>query len=448
MALDAAIFEETIRSVLHGATGLEPSPCPAGGDEADADWMSATVFFSGDWQGMIRLEMPYALAQALAGRMRRQDGVQTERMLVLDGVGELANILAGNLKPALGGARRFSVPRVLEGPAFPLGALGGEPLQRSYLVDGRPFRVAVQRQITPSAARPSPPPQADSEAARKYLDARDDLPTLRASAQAVLAAVQRSDASLPEVAGLVQRDPALCARMLRMANSAFYPSVRKVSNIQLALSRMGLAEVRQLVLVTSVLEAFSGVAERMDWEGYWQHCFAAGIAARELAHPFKLLPTEQSSLGENPYFVAGLLHHLGILVEFLREPDRFNRARQWALDHGAPLAEGELKVFGFTHAEIGAALLGRWNLPEDVVHATLFHHDPNGYTGPHQRAVQAVHLAAMLCHELGTGRSYEGMAPWFSEKSYYALGWTMDTLPELKSRTLDSLSRAAVLAQA
>jgi HD-like signal output (HDOD) protein len=367
---------------------------------------------------------------------------------VLDGVGELTNILAGNLKPALGGARRFSVPRVLEGPGLVLTSAGEEPWLRSYLVEGRPFKVAVLRQVTPSAVRPVAPPPADPEAARKYLDARDDLPTLPASAQAVLAAVQRSDASLLEVAGLVQRDPALSARMLRMANSAFYPSVRKVSNIQLALSRMGLAEVRQLVMVTAILEAFSGAAERMDWEGYWQHCFAAGIAARELAHPFKLLPTDPASLGENPYFVAGLLHHLGILVEFLREPDRFNRARQWALDHGAPLAEGELKLFGFTHAEIGAALLGRWNLPEDVVHATLYHHDPNSYAGPHQRTVQSVHLAAMLCHELGTGRSYEGVAPWFSEKSFYALGWTMDTLPELKSRTMDSLARAAVLTRA
>lgn len=448
MSLDERILDEVVRSVLHGAAGLELEEAPPRQDGPGADWLTATVFFSGEWQGLIRLDLPFSLGQSLAARMRREGAAVSERALVLDAVGELTNILAGNLKPVIGGARRLSVPRVLEGPPMPMGGAGTHPVERAYSIDRQILRVSVLQQTTPAPDRGLHRIGADTEAARRYLDSRDDLPTLPASAQAVLAAVQRPDASLLQVATLVQRDPALCARLLRAANSAFYPSVRRVSSIQLALSRLGLAEVRQLVLVTAVLDTFSGVSERMDWEGYWQHSFAAGIAARELAHPFKRLPVDLASLGENPYFVAGLLHHLGILLEFLRDPLRFNQARAWSLEHGAPLAEGELQVFGFTHAEIGATLLARWNLPEDVVHAALHHHDPNSYDGSHVRAVQAVHLSAMLCHELGTGRSYEGVAPWFSEKAFYELGWTLDTLPDLKARTLDAMARAAVLTQA
>jgi HD-like signal output (HDOD) protein len=448
MSLDAQTLDEVTRSVLHGAAGVDLSAIDGPAPAAAGDWLTATIFFSGEWQGLVRLDLPFTLGQNLAARMRQQPGAVSERPLVLDAVGELANILAGNLKPVIGGARRLSVPRVMESPPMAMGGNGLEPVERAYLLHGQLLRVGVLQQNTPSQDKPQHRVRADTEAARHYLESRDDLPTLPASAQAVLAAVQRTDASLMEVASLVQRDPALSARLLRAANSAFYPSVRRVSSIQLALSRLGLAEVRQLVLVTAVLDTFSGAAERMDWEGYWQHSFAAGIAARELAHPFKRLPVDLASLGENPYFVSGLLHHLGILIEFLRDPGRFNQARQWALEHGAPLADGELQVFGFTHAEIGATLLARWNLPEDVVHATLHHHDPNLYEGPHKRSVQAVHLSAMLCHELGTGRSYEGVAPWFSEKAFYELGWTLDTLPELKARTMDAMARAAVLTQA
>lgn len=285
------------------------------------------------------------------------------------------------------------------------------------------------------------------EAGQEFLDQFDVLPTISASAQSVLAALQDPQGSLSEVSVLVQRDPALTARLLKVANSAFYPSLERVSSLQLALSRLGAAEVRQLVLTTAVLETFGGLKDSMDWSAFWEHSFAAGIASHLVSDP-KRSGREMSKLGENPTFVAGLLHHLGILIEHLREPALFEKARLRSIQQGSSLAEAELEVFGFTHAEIGAALLARWKLPQDVVHATLDHHDPEAYEGPYRRTVQAVHLSAMLCHDLGHGARLEGATPWFSEKAFFELGWSLEQIPVLKQRVGEAILQAKELGQA
>lgn len=87
------------------------------------------------------------------------------------------------------------------------------------------------------------------------------------------------------VANLLRCDPDLCARMLRMANSAFYSFPTEIETIERAVSTIGLRQIRELVLVTSIVKAFEGIPPgTVNMETFWEHSLAVGIMARELGN--------------------------------------------------------------------------------------------------------------------------------------------------------------------
>jgi len=280
-----------------------------------------------------------------------------------------------------------------------------------------------------------------------FVEGLDSLPTLSTSAQAVLEAVQRPAFDFHLVSSLVEQDPSLAARLLKVANSAFYPSLQRVANLQLALSRLGAAEVGQLVLASAIIDVFNARHGGMDWQGFWNHSYACAIAAHLASEP-AFRGAAAKNLGGNPYFVAGLVHNLGILVEYAGDPAGFESARQLAVKNGISLSEAERTVFGFTHAETGGILLEKWRLPGAVVDSALAHHDPDSYTGDHRKAVHAVHLSAMLCHGLGRSASFDPVLPGHSAQALLALGWTPERLPELQQRVAEAYERGTRLASA
>jgi HD-like signal output (HDOD) protein len=137
------------------------------------------------------------------------------------------------------------------------------------------------------------------------------------------------------------------------------------------------------------------------------------------------------------------MHHLGVLMEAVNKPTDFRRALVLSEERGCSLQEAETEIFGFGHSECGAALLERWKSPQMMVDAALYHLNPEACPNDPKPA-QVVHLAAMLCHELG-GQSYEGVAPWFSEQVFHKLGWSLESLPSLQERIQHAIGSATHL---
>ena len=113
------------------------------------------------------------------------------------------------------------------------------------------------------------------------------------------------------ISNLLRSDPDLCARMLRMANSAFYSFPTKV---ECAVSTIGLRQIRELVLVTAVVKAFEGIPPgTVNMETFWEHSLAVGIMARKLG--------QQAGLPDaDGYYIPGMLHDIGRLVMYLKLP--------------------------------------------------------------------------------------------------------------------------------
>ncbi|HXB97486.1 MAG TPA: HDOD domain-containing protein [bacterium] len=280
--------------------------------------------------------------------------------------------------------------------------------------------------------------------AEEFIDGIAALPSPPAMLQDVLHAADHG--TFNQIARLVERDLGLAARVLRIANSAFYGAGDRISNVPMALGRLGTRELKGVILSSLMVDTFKGLRDALDLESFWRHSFASGIASRLLSSPSQL-DADQLSLGDNPFYMAGLLHHVGILAEALQDPAGFARARAVAAAQGHSLAEAEACVFGFDHAEAGAVLLERWRFPEETSDAARYHLRPDEAVR-NLETVRVVHLSAMLCHELGPVDSYEGVAPWFSERAFYELGWTQAQLPALVEKLKATITRAGQFSDA
>jgi HD-like signal output (HDOD) protein len=203
---------------------------------------------------------------------------------------------------------------------------------------------------------------------------------------------QEPEVSVDEVAEIVEADPAISAKLLQLVNSAIFRTSCEIATVRLAASYLGLNAVKDLVLSTEVFRAFENSkpipgfsVEELQIHGR----LTAKIAGR--MH----LPASTRDAA----IVASLLHDIGKLVLAWKMPDRFARLLARAREQNQPLYQVEEELWGITHAEIGAYLLGLWGLPIGVTEAIAFHHSPSRV--PHCRfdAIAAVYMANLLAHD-------------------------------------------------
>lgn len=193
------------------------------------------------------------------------------------------------------------------------------------------------------------------------------------------------------IARTIARDPALTARLLRLANSPFYGFPSRIDTIERALTVIGTRALRDLVLATSVVEVFSRMPI-MEMRTFWRHSLLSGVAAR-------LIGIRCGSSEPEALFLSGLLHDVGQLIILAKLPEMGRETRQRAHDCGLPLHAVEKAVIGFDHAEVGGELLRQWRLPPAIREAVMGHHLPPGAARTPLSSV-IIQVADILAHEL------------------------------------------------
>ncbi len=186
----------------------------------------------------------------------------------------------------------------------------------------------------------------------------------------VQALVNDYEATLDDFTEVVQADPGITSRILQMANSAFFGYGRKVDSIPFAINLMGISQLHDLVLATSVTSAFSALpGADIDFSRFWRESIHTGILARLLANERGLRDSER-------LFVAGLLHNVGHLILNLRRPVSLQDAQDAALVEQQPLYEAERDRLGFHYGDVGAAWMECWLFPDSLVCACRQHCEP------------------------------------------------------------------------
>jgi putative nucleotidyltransferase with HDIG domain len=202
-----------------------------------------------------------------------------------------------------------------------------------------------------------------------------------------------------QIAEIIRRDPSLTSRLLRLVNSVYYGISRPIKNIEEAVFYLGVRQIRQLAMVTPIIEDFQklGGDQRFAWRGFWQHCIGTALMTREV------IDIVQSQKGEIDY-VAGLIHDVGKIAMASAFPDHFAEIYINRTENDQDLLEVEREVLGIDHAELGAIYLKKQTLPEVFVEIVQCHHQPEKaqQNGP---VVAAVQVADLLVRHAGIGHS-------------------------------------------
>lgn len=237
----------------------------------------------------------------------------------------------------------------------------------------------------------------DQADARALVSGLPNLPTLPRTYLALHAEMERAEPSETRIVAIIDADPPVAAQFLHVANSAYFAPRAPIQRTLAAVRALGYDIVRAVVLERGIIAQFdpARLPSAFDGATLWSHCFRVAALARKIAAINGCNATERDAA-----FTAGLLHDLGWLIVAANRPVAYQAIAKAPRDlPAAKRADIERSCAGATHAEYAAYLLGLWGLPDKIVEAVAYHHDPLAHIGPAigcDGALLAVHIANAL----------------------------------------------------
>jgi HD-like signal output (HDOD) protein/ActR/RegA family two-component response regulator len=206
---------------------------------------------------------------------------------------------------------------------------------------------------------------------RRAIGEVETLPSLPYLYIRLSQAIEDPSASLVDIAGIIQQDMSMSAKILQIVNSSFFGLGHKVSSIENAVSYLGTNMIRNLLLSIEVFGAFlkSPLPCGLSQELLQRHSLFSAQLVKKLMK------------GED-VFTAAILHEIGILLLATRFPEAFEQIVAFMKKNSCSLTFAEQELLGVTHAEVGAYLLGLWGLPYSIVEAVANHHSADSESNP------------------------------------------------------------------
>ncbi len=218
-----------------------------------------------------------------------------------------------------------------------------------------------------------------------FFDEKLKLPSPPVIAFNILNAVRRDEESFDSLADIIQADPALTARVLKIANSSLYGLQHPVDSLSRAISLIGTQALKNIALSFVIVQKFQDAPQgSFDLNLFWQRAISNAVSAEVLA--------EQLGYKDNNIFVSALLQDIGVLVMFLSDSANFTQVLDNKRISGKSLSESEREQFGFDHSEVGAHLLKNWNLSETICEPIRYHHNPTPEE-PYKLAAQILNFS-------------------------------------------------------
>ncbi len=220
----------------------------------------------------------------------------------------------------------------------------------------------------------------------------DRIPSVPSTYTELARLAQDPKADSAAFAKVIELDAAVCAKVLQLVNSAYFGLGQKIVSVRAAVTYLGVEIIKSLVLGSSSFsdKAISEV-KGFSPERLQQHSLLTALLAKKIVTNPALADAA---------FTAGLLHHIGALVLLHAAPPDYTRAIERARELKGDTATAEREIFGVTHAEVGAYLLGLWGIPFPIVEAVAFHHRPDDVAPEARALVAAVHMASGVVEEM------------------------------------------------
>jgi len=215
--------------------------------------------------------------------------------------------------------------------------------------------------------------------------------------------VDDPESSMADVADVVTNDPALTARLLKIANSPYFGFPARITSVARATSLLGTQQIHDLVLATTVTEAFSSIpSELISMQDFWSNSIRCGLLCRRLAQECNVLDSER-------LFVEGLLHDVGHLIMYQGLPEASAAALLESQRQHRPLFLVERELIGFDYAQVGSALMRSWHFPPGLIESVHYQNEPaRAEAFPLEVAI--MHIAVQLKqHEVAGATLAEGL---------------------------------------
>lgn len=230
--------------------------------------------------------------------------------------------------------------------------------------------------------------------AQELVQDRIDLVSLPDVAFKLNALCDDANSTAQDIADVIATDAALTARLLQIVNSPFYSFPQQIDTITMAITIVGVAQLRDLAMATLIIQKFNNIPENLiSPVKFWSHNIACATAARTIVTELGIKQSER-------VFVAGLLHDIGKLLMYVAHPDlSANVLELIASKPDLDICELEEIAFGYDHAELGAALLAEWGLPDSLIMPVKYHHMPD-QAKRFATEASVLHLANAVANEI------------------------------------------------
>ena len=167
-----------------------------------------------------------------------------------------------------------------------------------------------------------------------------------------------------DIGELISLDTSLSMRLLKIVNSPFYGFPSSIETIPMAITVMGVRQLRDLIFTTCVVNKYAQIpTDILNPDTFWTHSIATAISAQLLAKKVNISNSER-------LFTCGMLHDLGVLIMAIAAPVETRQVLELARDSNKPCYDFQMSVFGFSQGELAAALIRKWHLPESFIEPT------------------------------------------------------------------------------
>ena len=230
----------------------------------------------------------------------------------------------------------------------------------------------------------------------KILNA-DDLPTLPVIVGRILELVDNPKTTAGTLSDLINVDPVMATKVLKVSNSAFFGFPRKISTLNLAIVVLGFSSLKHLCLSVGVMSMWPQENDTgFDMKAFWVHSISTGVAARLLARKINYeIPGEA--------FVVGLIHDIGKLLLNVLAEEEYEAVLKESQSGKKGMHEVEQEILGVDHSEVGGWLTEKWNLPPELVQSIAAHHSEDRIKDNQLNFI--VKVANSLSHHAKVGRS-------------------------------------------
>lgn len=197
----------------------------------------------------------------------------------------------------------------------------------------------------------------------------DQIPTLPIISKKIMRLFDDENVSIKQISEIIEKDPPLALKILKIVNSAFYGQLNNVSSIDHALVILGFGELKNVVLGFSIQNFFRKSSKNFDPTRFWKHSIICSQITKLLVKYFKIVD-------DGTYFLSGLIHDMGKLVIDQNFQKEFVSILDYISANNTTFSRAEKKIMGVTHYQVAARLLQKWQFPKKVIMQVFYHHAP------------------------------------------------------------------------